>query len=400
MHNLSLPAGVPAAASRGSLVQEVAVVREDERDAECVGGGDDFGVADGAAGRDDRGAAGFGGGLQAVGEREEPVARARRALGELCRRGARRSVPRSRDWFGPRRCRASCRPSRSTMPLELHVAHDVPREGEVVPLLRARLAPADDVPLFGRRRRIVVFGQHAAERAAHAQFARELVGTGPSETHDRAGSFSSCSTASASSSNAGAATISRKNSPALRPLREVERSVDGDDAAVRRDRIGVERGAHGLADGRALRDAARDGVLHDRRANEARAFAVERRRRAARARAGAASRRDRASCCTRALCRGAARAAGSRPVQIKRRALLRVRSVAKPLGQRKRQRERAGQLARQNFARCGEIVRDRDVVFGRAFEGRDREPAAKRERHVPVRSRRRTPHTATDASAR
>ena len=64
----------------------------------------------------------------------------------------------------------------------LHVAHDVPREGEVVPLLRIGLAPANHPPLFGRRTGIVVLGQHAAQRAAQPQLARQLVGQRVAQT--------------------------------------------------------------------------------------------------------------------------------------------------------------------------------------------------------------------------
>ncbi len=54
-------------------MQEVAHVGEDHGQAEIVGGGDDFGVFDGAAGLNDSGGAGFCGVLDAVGEREEGV---------------------------------------------------------------------------------------------------------------------------------------------------------------------------------------------------------------------------------------------------------------------------------------------------------------------------------------
>ena len=53
---------------------EVAHAGEDHGDAAFVGGGDDFGVADGAAGLDDAGCAGVGQHVQAVAEREEGVA--------------------------------------------------------------------------------------------------------------------------------------------------------------------------------------------------------------------------------------------------------------------------------------------------------------------------------------
>ncbi len=46
---------------------------EDHGDAQSVGGVDDLGVADGAAGLDDGGCAGLGDGFEAVGEWEEGV---------------------------------------------------------------------------------------------------------------------------------------------------------------------------------------------------------------------------------------------------------------------------------------------------------------------------------------
>ncbi len=63
-------------------------------------------------------------------------------------------------------------------------------------------------------------------------------------------------------------------------------------------------------------------------------------------------------------------------IQIERGPLLRVRAVPQALGERKRQRERARQIARQYLSGGREIMRDRHVVFRRAFEGRDRELAA------------------------
>ena len=52
---------------------EVAVAGEDHGDITLVGGLDDFGVAHGSTGLDGGGGAGFGGGDEAVGEREEGV---------------------------------------------------------------------------------------------------------------------------------------------------------------------------------------------------------------------------------------------------------------------------------------------------------------------------------------
>ncbi len=56
------------------LVSEVARAGEDHGHAAFVGGGDDFFVADGAAGLDGAGGAGVGGGEESVGEGEEGVA--------------------------------------------------------------------------------------------------------------------------------------------------------------------------------------------------------------------------------------------------------------------------------------------------------------------------------------
>src|SRR3970282_1014695 len=53
---------------------------EDHRHVAVVSSFDDFGVADAAAGLDDGGGAGFGGGDESVGGREERVARARAAF--------------------------------------------------------------------------------------------------------------------------------------------------------------------------------------------------------------------------------------------------------------------------------------------------------------------------------
>src|SRR5271154_5768228 len=58
---------------RRGLVQKVAHVGEDHGEAEAVGGGDDFGVFDGAARLNHGGGAGFGGVLDAVGEGEKGV---------------------------------------------------------------------------------------------------------------------------------------------------------------------------------------------------------------------------------------------------------------------------------------------------------------------------------------
>jgi len=64
-----------------SLMAEMADAGEGHGEAEAVGGGDYFRVADGAAGLDYGGGAGFGDGLQTVGEREKCV-RSGDAIGE------------------------------------------------------------------------------------------------------------------------------------------------------------------------------------------------------------------------------------------------------------------------------------------------------------------------------
>ena len=60
---------------------EVALAGEHHGDAVLVGGGDHLVVADAAAGLDDRRDAGRGGGIEAITEREEGVARAHPADG-------------------------------------------------------------------------------------------------------------------------------------------------------------------------------------------------------------------------------------------------------------------------------------------------------------------------------
>jgi len=66
-------------------VAEVAGAGEGHGDSAFVGGGDDFCVADGAAGLDGGGGAGFGGGDKAIGEGEEGVTTHDTSFeGELC----------------------------------------------------------------------------------------------------------------------------------------------------------------------------------------------------------------------------------------------------------------------------------------------------------------------------
>ena len=67
---------------------EVADAGEDHGEAGFVGGRDDLVVAHRAAGLDDGGGAGFGGGQQAVGEGEEGVGGDDRALGQRLGRPA------------------------------------------------------------------------------------------------------------------------------------------------------------------------------------------------------------------------------------------------------------------------------------------------------------------------
>ncbi len=70
------------------------------------------------------------------------------------------------------------------------------------------------------------------------------------------------------------------------------------------------------------------------------------------------------------------------PIHIERRPLLRIRTVPQALGKGQCQRQRARQIAREYLSGGGEIMGDRHVVFGGAFEGRNRELAAQRRRHV------------------
>ncbi len=122
----------------------------------------------------------------------------------------------------------------------LDVTHDVPREREVVPFLRAlgcRLLTTRHSSAARRDRRL----RRARRRARCARAARAPARPAAiaREPHDaQVLSFSRSSSASAS--NSGAATISRKNSSArIAASRSIGR-VRGDDAAVRRDRVGVE----------------------------------------------------------------------------------------------------------------------------------------------------------------
>ncbi len=70
------------------------------------------------------------------------------------------------------------------------------------------------------------------------------------------------------------------------------------------------------------------------------------------------------------------------PIHIERRPLLGIRTVPQALSKGKCQRQRARQIARQHLSGGGKIMGDRHVVFGGAFEGRNRELAAQRRRHV------------------
>src|SRR5579883_3470565 len=129
------------------LVGEVAVVRKDERGTAAIGGHHHFVVADGSARCDDRGATAGNRGFEAVGKRKEAVARAGRAFGQ-------RPGPPHSDLYGAHAIGLTGANSARRSLLDdddavtLDVPDDVPSKGEVVPLLRRRLPPADHPPLL------------------------------------------------------------------------------------------------------------------------------------------------------------------------------------------------------------------------------------------------------------
>ena len=161
----------------------------------------------------------------------------------------------------------------------------------------------------------------------------------------------------------------------------IQACVHRNHAAVGRDGIRRERLAYCQADARTLGDPARDRVLHYGRAREAQMLAAElvaegRAREQAQRRVEVQQVIVRERLAVQLLGKPLA------AIQVERGALLRIRPVAQPLCQRQSQREGAGQIPGKHLPRGGEIVRDRDVVFGRACECRDRKLAAHLQRDV------------------